>query len=129
MVFAALSYNVYVDLPSISPNHPVSELELGLTGSQILFPNFTSSMLSSSDLKNDFSKTTFFIHNFYQCVLSKKTQVTKKDRNNKQKMTTLNNNLSDFLSDATKFAYLACTNTLTSPHNMNAHTRWQILSM
>lgn len=82
MVFAALSYNVYVELASVLPNHPVSELELGLTGSQIFFPNFTS-MLSSSDWKNYFFGTAFFIHNLYQCVLSKITQVTKKDKKNR----------------------------------------------
>lgn len=36
-------------------------------------------------------------------------------------MASLKNYLSDFLSDATKFAYLACTNTLTSSGNMNTY--------
>lgn len=118
MVFAVLSYNIYLEILDILPNHPVSELELGLTGSQIFFPNFTSSMLATSDLKNDISGTIFFIHNLYQCILSKKTQITKKDKKNKAKMASVKTNLSDFIADASKFAHLACANTLTTPENI-----------
>ena len=110
MVFAIPSYQVYETLKSSLTSYPVTEAELGISGSQDLFPNYIPCLISIMDLKDNKIGLALFIHNLYQMSLSVKTQNPKTNKKD----------ISEFWEPSVKYTSLAINGSLTSNESKKA---------
>lgn len=109
MVFAFVSFRI---MENLDVTWPVSEAEILVAGSSKLYPNFVACLLNQTFVATPEGGWIYFVYLMYQCHLSFKTQVSKRNPNppNKKK-------IYEFYTDSSNYAALALNGSLVSAAN------------